>query len=115
MMSPMRAGDQEILLHQAQFLAAHHRVGGIQHARDIFRLDLLLDRTNVIAAIEDLDVEVFRGARGEQPQPVHGLAEIADDRHVGGYADDDLLIQPNLLQAVLDFARAFDLARTSEC
>ena len=105
-----RAGDQEIFLHQPQLLAAHHRVGGIQYARDIFRLDLLLDGANVVAAVEDLDVEVFRSTRREQPQPVHGLAEIADDRHVCRYADHDLLRIPNLFQAVFHFARPVDLA-----
>ena len=45
--------------------------------------DLLLDGANVVAAVEDVDVEVFRGARREQAQLVHRLPAVADDRHVG--------------------------------
>ncbi len=62
------AGDQEVLLHQAKFLAGHGRVGGIQHARDVLAGDFLLDGVDVVAAVEDLDVEVFGSARREQTQ-----------------------------------------------
>ena len=104
------AGDQEVLLHQAKLFAGHGRVGRIEHARDVFAGDLLLDGVDVVAAIEDVDVEVFGRARGEQAEPVHGVAEIADDGHVGRHAEHDLVVDPGLLQLAVGIALRIDPA-----
>ena len=103
-------GNQEVLLNQAQLLAADYGVGGIQHARDVFRLDLLLDRAYVVATIENLDVEIFGSAGGEQAQPIHRLSQVAYDRHVGRNADHGLVARPALPEIVLIVALGFHLA-----
>src|ERR1035441_5732081 len=102
------AGDQEVLLHQAQFLAAHYRVRGIQHTGNIFRGNLLFDGADVISAIEDLDVEILRSAGGKQTQPVHRMSQVADNGHVRGYTHDNLGVKPCLLQILAGIAPAFN-------
>ena len=109
-MSPMAHATQEVFLHQAEFFAGHCGVGGIEHAGDVFAADLLFHGFEVIAAVEDVDVEIFGGARGEQAQPIHGLAEVADDRHVGRNPEDDLVVDPGLLQIAVGVALGVDAA-----
>src|ERR1022692_4627504 len=104
------AGDQEVLLHQAQLFAAHDRVGGIQQPGNVFRGNLLFDGADVISAIEDLNVEILRGAGAKQSQPVHGLSQVADDGHVRGYAHHDLRAKPALLQVRVRIAAGFNAA-----
>ena len=89
-----RAGHQEVLLHQAQLLARHHRIGGIEDAGDVFAADLLLHGADVVAAVEDLDVEVLRRARRNRRRKIDVVAAVADDRHVAGHADDRLISRP---------------------
>ena len=76
---------------------------------NVLRGDLLLDGANVIAPVEDLDVEVFRGAGREQAQPVHRLPQVADDRHVGGHAHNDLGVDPGLLRYFLSASRCVSM------
>ncbi len=65
--------------------------------REIFSLsNLLFHGANVIASIEDVDIEVFRRAGLEEAEVVHRLAVIAHHRHVIRYADHYLVIQPAL-------------------
>ena len=104
-----RAGDQEVFLHQAQFLAGHRRIAGIQHARDVFAADLLFDGANVVAAVEDFDVEIVGRARLEEAQVVDRVAVVANHWHVARYADHHLVIQP-ALAVVAAVARIFNPA-----
>ena len=53
-----RAGDQEVLLEEAQLLPRRHGVGRVQDLRDGLRGDLLFHRLQIVAGVEDLHVEV---------------------------------------------------------
>ena len=82
-----RAGDQEILLHEAQALPMAGRIIGIQHPRQRFGSECLGQRADEIAAAELLKIEVIRRGRGPQPKRVDGLAAVSDDRTIIWNAD----------------------------
>ena len=82
-----RAGDQEILLHEAQPLPLARGVVGVQHARERFGRERLGHRADEVAAAEHLEVEVVRRGRGPEAERVDGLAAVADHRAIEGDAD----------------------------
>ena len=82
-----RAGDQEILLHEAQALPHARGVVGIEDARQRFGRQRLGQRADEIAAAEFLEVEVVGRGRGPEAERVDRLAAVADDRAIEGDAD----------------------------
>ena len=66
------AGDEEELLRQTELFSRYRFVVRVQHLRDGFGRDLLIDRTVVIADIERLEVERLGGLGLPQPQQVRG-------------------------------------------
>ncbi len=101
---PHGASHQEIFLHQPQLFAGNHGVGRIEDAGDVFGPDLLFDGADVVAAVEDLYIEIFRSAGGEQAQEVDGFSVVAGHRHVVGNAENDLVVRPFL--TIVDFGIA---------
>src|SRR5439155_21228848 len=83
-----RTGDEEILLDEAQFAAGGGRLAGIEDFGDRLRLNLVLDGLEVVALVEDADVELVRGAGGIETQIVDRLAAVAGDEHVVRHAED---------------------------
>src|SRR5690242_21506448 len=77
---PQSASNEEVLLQEAQFFARFHLIRRIQHARDVFAGDLLLDGANVITAIENLDIEVFGSLRGKEAQIIDGSSAVTGNR-----------------------------------
>ena len=73
---------------------APHGVRRIEHLRDRLGVDLPFDRADVVAGVEDADVELVRRARGEEPQHVHGPPAVADDRHVVRHARSGSACRP---------------------
>ena len=82
-----RAGDQKILLHEAQSLPHARRVVGIEHSRQGFGRERLGHRADEIAVAEFLKVEIVGRSRGPQPQRVDGLAAVADHGPIKRNAD----------------------------
>ena len=82
-----RAGDQKILLHEAQSLPHARRVVGIEHPREGFGRERLGHRADEIAVAELLEIEVIGRRRGPEPQRVDGLAAVADDGPIERDAD----------------------------
>ena len=82
-----RAGDQKILLHEAQPLPHARGVVGIEDARERFGRQRLGQRADEIAAGESLEVEVVRRRRGPEPQRVDGLAAVAHHGAIERNAD----------------------------
>ena len=82
-----RAGDEEVLLHEAQPLALAGGVVGIEHARERFGGERLGEGADEVAAAERLEVEVVGRRRGPQPQRVDRLAAVADHRPIERDAD----------------------------
>ena len=68
------AGDQKILLHEAQPLPHAGRVVGIEHPGEGFGLQTPGQRTDEFAVAEDLKVEVIGRRGGPQAQRPDGLA-----------------------------------------
>ena len=82
-----RAGDEEVLLDEAQPLPVRRRVVGIEDARERLGRQRLGERADEVAAAELLEVEVVGGRRGPETQRVDRLAAVADDGPVVGDAD----------------------------
>ena len=68
----------------------------IQKAGNILRADLLFHGADVVAAIENLDVEIIRRAGAEQAQKIYRLAVVAGHRHVIRNPEHDLVVGPVL-------------------
>ncbi len=88
------AGDEEVLLQQAQLAPAVDRVARVEDLGDGLGVDLVLDGRDVVAGVEDADVEFVGRLRREEAQHVHRLAAVADDGHVVRHADDRLGVDP---------------------
>jgi len=90
-----RARHQEIFLVQPQLFAGKHGIGRIKDAGNIFRGNLLLNRANVVAAIE-ISMSKSSDARAvKQTQEIYCLATVAGHRHIIGYADNDSCCPPS--------------------
>ena len=96
------AGHEEVLLQQSQLATAIDQVGGVEDLRDRFGVDLVLHRGDVVAGVEDADVEFVGGPRAEEAKDIHRLAAVADDRHVVRHADDDFEVDPRRLVHAAD-------------
>ena len=89
-----RAGDEEVLLEQAEFLAGLGVVVRVKHLRDRFGGVFLPDGLLVAAAIERIEIKLGRGFRFPESQEVHRLGAVAGDRNVVGNADDFAVVHP---------------------
>jgi hypothetical protein len=58
-----RAGDEEVLLLEAQRLPLVALIVRVEHLGDVLGVDLLLDGAAVVALVEELQVEIAGGAR----------------------------------------------------
>ncbi len=73
---------QEILLPQPQFVTLFVRRIGVQHHGDVFGQVLRLDRVEVTAGIEFLEVELVRRRGRPQAQRIDDAVLIARDRDI---------------------------------
>jgi hypothetical protein len=89
-----RARHEEVLLFEPQLLALLSCVVRVEHLGDILHFDLLFDRARVVALVEQIEIEVARRARGPQPQCVHGVGVVTDDKRVVGHTHDALAVHP---------------------
>jgi hypothetical protein len=89
-----RAGDEEILLHEAQLLAVLGLVVRIKHLRDGLADGLLAHGLHVAAAVEGGEVEVLGGFRGPEAEQVDGAGAEARRRDVVRHAEDGLGADP---------------------
>src|SRR5215472_3324308 len=86
-----RAGDEEILLLQAEALALEAFIVGIQDFRNVLREHLLSDRTLIIASVEAVKVEGFGGFRRPKPQIIRSMFAVSQNRSViGNTVHDDV-------------------------
>ena len=110
--------DEEVLLLEAQLLALRRGVVRIQHARQVLRLDLVLDRGRIVAGVEVLDVKRLQRARRPQPQVIDRGAAIArhqlieaDGEDVGGFDPARTLAAADVVGTQHASAEAHDVAR----
>ena len=82
-----RAGDEEILLHEAERLPHARGVVRIEHPRQRFGRERLGQGADEIAAAEFLEVEEIGRAGGPEPERVDGLAPVAHHRAIVRDAD----------------------------
>ena len=82
-----RAGDQEVLLHEAQPLTLCRRIVWIEHPGQRFGLERLGERTDEVALAELLEVEVVVRRSGPEAEGIDGLPPVADDGTVERNAD----------------------------
>ena len=73
-----RAGDEEILLHEAECLPNARRVVGIEHPGEIFGRERLRQGTDVLAVAECLEVEGIRCGCGPEAKRVNGRSSVPD-------------------------------------
>ena len=84
-----RAGDQEILLQEAQSLSPAGGVVGVQDPRQGLGGQGLGQRADEVAAAESLEVEIVGSGRRPQTKRVDRLAAVADHRPVERNAEQD--------------------------
>jgi len=72
-----RAGDEEVFLQQPQLTALLVRVRGVEHLRDALDAEFAFESPQVVAAVEDVDVELVGRTRRVEPQVVHGATTEA--------------------------------------
>ena len=89
-----RAGDEEVLLDQAQLLARLGLVIRVKNLGDRLALRLGRERLAVAAAVERLEIDLLRRARFPQAQEIHRVGAVAGDRDVVGHADDLRRVHP---------------------
>ena len=82
-----RAGDQEILLHEAQALSHVGGIVWIEHPGQRFGRESPSQGADKIAAAEFLKVEIVGRSGGPQAQCIDGLAAITDDWSIERNAD----------------------------
>ena len=70
---------------EAQLLAGHRVVVGVEHLREVLGEHLRLDRLHVGALVEVGEVELVHGLRAPEAERVDGVG-VADDRQVVGDA-----------------------------
>ena len=80
-----RGGDEEIFLAQPQFAARRALVVRVEEFADRFRARLLGHGAEIVAGVEDVELERIGRARRPQPQRIDVLAAPADDRRVVGH------------------------------
>src|SRR5215813_1550459 len=77
-------GDEEVLLGQAQLAAGQAVVARVQHAADVLGPRPGLDRADVIALVELVQVELADRPRAPEAQRVDRPGAVAGDRRVVG-------------------------------
>jgi hypothetical protein len=77
-----RAGDEEVLLLEPQLLALRRRVLRVQHLGDVLREGLRARRGDVVALVEDLEVERLGRLGAPQPQRVDAAVAVPGDHVV---------------------------------
>ena len=88
-----RAG-QEVLLAQAQLLPHRDLVVRVEHARDVLAVHRPVDRPDVVAGVEVLEVEEVRAVGRPEPQDVDRIVAVARDRHVARHGPELLRVDP---------------------
>ena len=96
-----RTGHEEVLLFQAQLLAARLIIVGVEHLADVFGGHLLIDGAVVIAAVEDGEVEGLRRLGLPEPERVRRVGHVTQDRGVVRHTHDDFVRYPAHSQAVV--------------
>ena len=82
-----RAGDEKVLLHEAQPLPLGRGVVGIEHPSERFGLERLRHRADELTVAERLEIEVVGRGRRPQPERVDRLAAIAHHGPIERKAD----------------------------
>ena len=103
-----RASHQEVFLDEPQFPSRDDGVRWIEHLGNGFRSDLLLDGVEIVAVIEDLHVEVVGGARGIEPQAIHGSSAVTGNQHVIRNANQNFPIHPHRVITALAVGGVLD-------
>ena len=81
---PERTGDEEILLFQAKLLALDGFIVGVEDLGDVFRKDLGIDGTVIVAHIEGGEFKGRHRLSPPQPQQVAGVHPVADNGGIVG-------------------------------
>ena len=77
-----RAGHEEVLLLQPEFLALRRGILRVQDLADVLGEGLRPHRLQIVAGVEHLQVEGLGGARAPQPEAVHVAGAIPRDHVV---------------------------------
>ena len=96
------AGDEEVLLLEAQFAALLDVVVGIEDFGDVLGERLGLVGLHVVAVVEEGEVEILGGLGLPQAQVVDGAVAEAGDGVVVGDAEDGFVVGPAGEEAAVD-------------
>src|SRR2546427_7747553 len=90
-----RRRDEEVLLFESQLASGRLIVGGVEDFRDVLAAGLVLDRGDISANVEFLQIEFTRGLRRPETQRIHCVIAIAGDAEVVGHRVDVLSVNPS--------------------
>src|SRR5262249_10238015 len=90
--------------------ADEHVVVRIEDAADVLRAGAPLDRADIVALVEVVEVELLNGAGPPQAQRVHRPRPIAGDRRVEGRGQDVARVEPGVAEAPLLIGGGMDPA-----
>ncbi len=105
-----RAGDEEVLLPQAELAPLLEVVVGVEDLGDDLGGVLGLHGAHVVAAVEEREVELLAGARGPEAEGVDGVGVVTGDGRVVGHAEDRLFLVPDDAEAALAVALVLGVA-----
>src|SRR5690606_36066554 len=101
---------EEVLLLEAQLLALRGRIVRIQHAREILRVDLVLNGAVIVTCVERIDLERRDRTSRPQSQMVDGRAAVAWTQEVEGNRPDIVRIDPLVADAPILTARCLTMS-----
>ena len=104
------AGNEEILLFQAQLLAGFNRIGRVQNFGNCFGFDFVTHRFDIAAFIKNINIQLVVGFGREQPQIVDRFAVIADDRKIKRHAVHGFGIHPDIAFLAAGVFKSFNVA-----
>lgn len=94
-------GDEKVLLLEPQLFSGVGLIARVEDFGDGFVAGLVLDRPDVVAIIENGEIEVVAGDRAPEGQWVRDTIAPARDQDDRGYGPDGFLVVPMGLQAAL--------------
>ena len=107
---PQRAGNKEVLLDEAEFLAGFSLVVWVEHLAHRLSHIFLLHGLLVAAAIEGIKVKFLGGFGFPQAQEIHSLRAISGNGNVVGDADQLAEVRPHAGRLAKAVGVRFDMA-----
>src|SRR5690606_8484119 len=105
-----RRAHAKVLLFEAQLLTLRRRVVGVEHAREVLRVNLLANCAGIVTCVEGVDIEGSDRPAGPQAQMIDGRAAIAGNQEIVRDGPDIVSVDPLVPHPPLVVARRTTMA-----